>query len=81
MLLLAWRLSRAQLINQRTTAQLSCQIGNNNGKRKKGQRQDQMQRGDENLLYLEILILDAYHHKRGGCHVGFKLWVGCGDQS
>ena len=85
MLLLAWRLSRAQLINQRTTAQLSCQIGNNNGKRKKGHRQDQMQRWDErwdeNLLYLEILILDAYHHKRGGCHVGFKLWVGCGNQS
>ena len=56
MLLLAWRLSRAQLINQRTTAQLSCQIGNNNGKRKKGHRQDQMQRWDErwdeNLLYI-----------------------------
>ena len=38
MLLLAGRLSRAEPINQRTTAQLSCQIGNNNaGKRKKGE--------------------------------------------
>ena len=36
MLLLPGRLSRAELINQRTTAQLSCQIGNNNGKRKRG---------------------------------------------
>ena len=46
MLLLAGRLSRAEPINQRTTAQLSpCQIGNNNaaaGKRKKPQFSKQL---------------------------------------
>ena len=46
MLLLAGRLSRAEPINQRTTAQLSpCQIGNNNaaaGKRKKPQFSQQL---------------------------------------
>ena len=71
MLLLAGRLSRAQLINQRTTAQLSCQIGNNNGKRKKGHRQDQMQRWDERWKSSVSWNLDL------GCLSSQERWLSC----